>query len=540
MHNFNITGLEPVAKELKLASSYAVLAPLDNLVIELALHAINPSLVSDIFIVSQEVESFFDSSFSAPLNYAYEHNRVHPFSLTPETQHYSIERINSGIIKEISAYKRLNEALVFVHFNTRQLNSADEKSLELMMKEYNDFVRSTGATLLFLISGPGIANYRFLVRRLNNVFDGLVFVDNDSVARVLAYDYWRHSTGVIADEYYRLILSNNQFAVEAGSISEGKKPKGSDFSDEDDVWLVQSAVPEGTKLPVHYKSVKDNNDLFAIGPKVEAATLVFSVTRYTDLALLGKQCFELRKNCGRWLKLVIQNVDGVIRHQDECLFLTLGVNLILYSFSEPSRLLSQIQSIQGFKFSRLLPLSVEDVLKYTENTFSKGYLPFNEFTKQVEIHSDSAVNLGVSGVLVKLELLPRIDPIYPLHLFHIKREGDVFSIAENTIYLYLHACRENDVDNAIKHLFKLKTSDFFVQQNIISDHFYIQQECKQLRRFYKGKSIIDFSKKLAENNSYKFAPDIAQSVTENMKIPDLSNESRPDAKPYVMKLRDSL
>ncbi|WP_166378814.1 cellulose biosynthesis protein BcsE [Pseudoalteromonas sp. Z9A4] len=540
MHNFNITGLEPVAKELKLASSYAVLAPLDNLVIELALHAINPSLVNDIFIVSQEVESFFDSSFSAPLNYAYEHNRVHPFSLTPETQHYSIERINSGIIKEISAYKRLNEALIFVHFNTRLLNSASEKSLELMMKGYNDFVRSTGATLLFLISGPGIANYRFLVRRLNNVFDGLVFVDNDSVARVLGYDYWRHSTGVIAGEYYRLILSNNQFVVEAGSISEGNKPKGSDFSDEGDVWLVQSAVPEGTKLPLHYKSVKNNNDLFAIGPKLEAATLVFSVTRYTDLALLGKQCFELRKNCGRWLKLVIQNVDGVIRHQDECLFLTLGVNLILYSFSEPSRLLSQIQSIQGFKFSRPLPPSVEDVLKYTENTFSKGYLPFNEFTKQVEIHSDSAVNLGVSGVLVKLELLPRIDPIHPLHLFHIKREGDVFSLAENTVYLYLHACRENDVDNAIKHLFKLKTSDFFVQQNVISDHFYIQQECKQLRRFYKGKSIIDFSKKLAENNNYKFAPDIAQSVTENMEAPDFSNESRPDAKPYVMKLRDSL
>jgi cellulose biosynthesis protein BcsE len=540
VHNFNITGLEPVAKELKLASSYAVLAPLDNLVIELALHAINPSLINDIFIVSQEVESFFDSSFSAPLNYAYEHNRVHPFSLTPETLHYSIERINSGIIKEISAYKRLNEALVFVHFNTRLLNSAGEKSLELMMKGYNDFVRRTGATLLFLISGPDIANYRFLVRRLNNVFDGLVFVDNDSVARVLGYDYWRHSTGVIAGEYYRLILSNNQFVVEAGSISEGKKPKGSDFSDEGDVWLVQSAVPEGTKLPVHYKSVKNNNDLFAIGPKLEAATLVFSVTRYTDLALLGKQCFELRKNCGRWLKLVIQNVDGVIRHQDECLFLTLGVNLILYSFSEPSRLLSQIQSIQGFKFSRPLPSSVEDVLKYTENTFSKGYLPFNEFTKQVEIHSDSAVNLGVSGVLVKLELLPRIDPIHPLHLFHIKREGDVFSLAENTVYLYLHACRENDVDNAIKHLFKLKTSDFFVQQNVISDHFYIQQECKQLRRFYKGKSVVDFSQKLAENDSYKFAPDIANSVTENINTPEFSSKSRPDAKPFIMKLRDNL
>ena len=539
MHNFNITGLEPAAKELKSASSYAVLAPLDNFVIELALHSINQSLVNDIYIVSQEVESFFDSSFSASLNYAYKHNRVHPFSLASETQNHSIEKINSGIIKEISAYKRLNKALIFVHFNTAQLSSTDEKSLELMMRQYNDFVLSTGATLLFLISGPDIAIYRFLFRRLNNVFDGLVFVDNDSAVRVLEYDYWRHSRGVIAGEHYQL-LSGNQFVVQTGTPSESKTLKNSDFSDEDDVWLVQSAVPEGTKLPMHYKSVKDNNDLFNKGPKVEAATLIFAVTRYTDLALLGKQCFELRKNCGRWLKLVIQNVDGVIRHQDECLFLTLGVNLILYSFSEPSRLLSQVQSIQGFKFSRPLPSSVEDVLKYTENTFSKGYLPFIEFTKQVEIHSDSAVNLGVSGVLVKLELLPRIDPIHPLHLFHIKREGDVFSIADNTVYLYLHACRENDVDNAIKHLFKLKTSDFFVQQNIISDHFYIQQECKQLRRFYKGKSVVDFSQKLAENDSYKFAPDIANSVTENINTPEFSSKSRPDAKPFIMKLRDNL
>ncbi|WP_165739457.1 cellulose biosynthesis protein BcsE [Pseudoalteromonas sp. Z1A6] len=540
MHNFNITGLEPAAKELKSASSYAVLAPLDNFSIELALHSINQSLANNIYIVSQEIESFFDSSFSAPLNYAYKHNRVHPFSLASQTQHYSIEKINSAIIKEISAYKRLNTALVFVHFSTTQLNSASEKSLELMMKEYRDFTQKTGATLLLLISGPDIANYRFLVRRLNNVFDGLVFVDNDSAMRVLEYDYWRHSTGVIAGEHYPLLLSNNQFVVQKGIISESKAPKSSDFSDEDDVWLVQSAVPEGTKLPMHYNSVKDNNDLFNKGPKVEAATLIFAVTRYTDLALLGKQCFELRKNCGRWLKLVIQNVDGVIRHQDECLFLTLGVNLILYSFSEPSRLLSQVQSIQGFQFSRPLPPSVEDVLKYTENTFSKGYLPFIEFTKQVEIHSDSAVNLGVSGVLVKLELLPRIDPIHPLHLFHIKREGDVFSIADNTVYLYLHACRENDVDNAIKHLFKLKTSDFFVQQNVISDHFYIQQECKQLRRFYKGKSVVDFSQKLAENDSYKFAPDIANSITENIKTPEFSSKSRPDAKPFIMKLRDNL
>jgi len=540
VHNFNITGLEPAAKELKSASSYAVLAPLDNFVIEVALHSVNASLNNDIFVVSQEIESFFDSSFSNALNLAYEQSRVHPFSLSSGTQQFTAEQLNQNIIKEISAYKRLNNAIVFIHFNTAQINSVDDASLKLIMREYNDFSQKTGATLLFLISGPDITNYRFLFRCLNKFLDGLMFVDNDSAMRVLEYDYWGHSKGIIASEHFQLSISGDQFVVQEALNKENKSLQESAITDENEVWLVQNVVPEGTKLPAHYKMLKDNNALFNKGPKVEAATLIFSVTRYTDLSLLGKQCFELRKNCGRWLKLVIQNVDGVIRHQDECLLLTLGVNLILYSSTEPSRLLSQVQSIQGFQYTRPLPPSVEHVLKYTENTFSKGYLPFNEFTKQVEVHSDSAVNLGVSGVLVKLELLPRIDPIHPLHLFHIKREGDVFSIAENTVYLYLHACRENDVNNAIKHLFKLTTSDFFAQQNVISDHFYIQQECKQLRRFYTGKKLVDFSKQLSENESYKFEPDMPESVIDDLEAPELINKGRADAKPFTMKLKGNV
>ncbi|MBW4966395.1 cellulose biosynthesis protein BcsE [Pseudoalteromonas sp. CR1] len=537
MHNFNIPGLEPAAKELKSASSYAVLAPLDNFVVELALHAVNQSLSNDIYIVSQEVESFFESPYSAALNNAYKRNKVHPFSFSSETQHYSTERTNKGIIKEISAYKNLKNALVFIHLHTELLSATSEENIGVILSDYSEFAKKSGVTLLFLISGPEVTHYRFLMRRLNTIFDGLIFVDNDSATRVLDYDYWLHSTGVFAEKQFQLAIENNQFAVSETNINEQKMPNGSHFPDEDDVWLVQSAVPIGTKLPTHYYTAKDNNELFDKGPKLKAATLVFAVTRYTDLAQLGKQCFELRKSCGRWLKLVIQNVDGVIRHQDECLFLTLGVNLILYSFSEPSRLLSQIQSIQGFQFSRPLPPSVEHVLKFTENTFSKGYLPFDEFTRQVEVHSDSAVNLGVSGVLVKLELLPRIDPIHPLHLFHIKREGDVFSLADNTVYLYLHACRENDVNNAIKHLFKLQTNDFFVQQNVISNHFHIQQECKQLRRFYAGKPVVDYSKQLTENDSYKFEPSVSKNITEASETPEFTNDARPDAVSFAMRLK---
>ena len=196
MHNFNITGLEPAAKELKSASSYAVLAPLDNFVVEFALHAINQNCANDIYIVSQDVESFFESSFSAAINTAYKRSKVHPFSLSSETQHYSIERINKGIIKEIGAYKKLKNALVFIHFNTELLSAATEASTKAIMNDYSEFAKKTGVTLLFLLSGPEVTHYRFLIRQLNKSFDGLIFVDNDSATRVLEYDYWHHTTGI--------------------------------------------------------------------------------------------------------------------------------------------------------------------------------------------------------------------------------------------------------------------------------------------------------------------------------------------------------
>ncbi|WP_372759841.1 cellulose biosynthesis protein BcsE [Pseudoalteromonas sp.] len=542
MFKFHISGLEPTAQQLMSTSNYALLAPLDSFVIELALQAISDETAENIFIVSSQIEAFFESPFSDKLNGAYQDQRVYPFSFTALASGWTLQHSLQRAIDELTVYPQSRNSLVMLHLNTEQLQGIDEVKLSNTLNYVQTFLTQSNATLLLLISGPEIANYRFMIRRLNKQFDGSVFIESDAAMRIFDFDFWRHSAGIVTNKQYQLTIKNNQLIAQA-SLAETQSTftHSEKNDDEDDVWLVANAVPEGTKLPSSYHLVKDNQQLFNKGPNVTAATLVFSVSRYTDLAELANQCFQLRKNCGRWLKLVIQNVDGTIRHQDECLFLNLGVNLILYSFSEPSRLLSQIQSIQGFQYTRPLPPSAADVLKYTENTFAKGYLPFLEFTRQVEVHSDSAVNLGVSGVLVIFELLPRIKPIHGLHLFHIKRAGDIFSIVDNEIYLYLHACREHDVGNAIQHTFKLKTGDFFGHENLITDHFYIQQKCKELRRRYKGQSIIDYTKQLTENNRREFAA--AQRVDSNRAdnqstAARLAFKERKNATPYVMTLKE--
>jgi cellulose biosynthesis protein BcsE len=525
VHKFNVEGLSLAAQELKVSGCYAIIAPLENLVIDFALHAIEPADDKrNIFIASVNVESFFESDFSASLIQANDAAILHAFSFSTILTAQNIERVSVGIIKELQAYKQIKNSLVFIHFNSQQLQTVTAQEFSKVMGYLNRFSREAGAAVILLLSGPDAVKYRTNIKQLNKLFNGSAYLSIEASVCIIEYDFWSHSQGVLSQVRYELSSDKNQLqAVQSNSLN---AEQGNHFIDEDNVWLVHNSVPYGTKLPALYKTVKNNEELLELGETLSAATLIFSVTRDTDLSLLAKQCFELRQKSGRWLKLVIQNVDGIIRHQDECLFLTLGVNLILYSFSEPSRLLSQIQSIQGFQFSRALPFSVDDVLKYADSTFTKGYLPFNAFTKQVEEHSKSAIHLGVSGVLVVLDLLPRIDPIHPLHLFHIKREGDILTAAGNNVYLYLHACREHDVSKAINHLFKLDMNDFFAHISIISEHFYIQQECIQQRRRYAEQSVPDYTQQLNEHHRV-----LTEFESESSKgaVPEFISYTRPAA-----------
>ncbi len=538
MPSLKIEGLPTALAELKSDAIYILLSPLDNQGVEFALQAISEESKQDVFILSSQIEIFFETPYSDGVSDLFNKGKVHPFTFNSDIALKKKLHFIRSLLAELKIYDGLFGSTVILHINTDLITHYKHSELIEQFKLFESFTKKYQLTLIFITTGLEIARARMLIRGANKSFDGIVYV-NESTVKALEYDYWSHSEGIIAGETVLLEASTNKFKVIEENNTETKTFKRNHDFDENDVWLVKSAVPEGTKLPESYKLLEDNKALYQHASEMKAATLVFAVTRYTDLADLAKQCFSLRKLCGKKLKLVIQNVDGIIRHQDECLFLTLGVNLILYSFSEPSRLLSQIQSIQGFEFSRPLPSSIDEVLQHSQSPLSKGFLPLSEFVEQVIDYSDSAANLGVSGVMVTLRLLPRIDAIHPLQLFHVKREGDVFSTVDEYVYLYLHACREHDVDNAIGHLFKLEVADFFDSKTVIADHFFIQQECRRLKKDYKDRDVPDYTDKLKGNSSYTYSQESIDLSSLAIESPEFNRVKRPDAQRFPMTLNES-
>ncbi|NUJ41155.1 BcsE family c-di-GMP-binding protein, partial [Pseudoalteromonas sp. 0303] len=259
MPHLNITGLNCAFSELKKGASYALLAPLDNQLLELTRHIlINHE--SPTFLLSEQVELFFEGKDNEFLFTLFEHEVLYPFHLNSNNNISKDLHFSSGIINELKQYEQLESSTVFVHVDSEHLFSLGEQLLGEKLKLYHALSQSKNVTLVFLMSGTYASELRRQLLALNHFFDGLIYVTQEASIRTLEYDYWCHKKGVIAGRSVNLQLHDGLLALVEieQEANEKLRPTEQNF-DEDEVWLTRSAVPEGTKLPVFYKIVDDND-----------------------------------------------------------------------------------------------------------------------------------------------------------------------------------------------------------------------------------------------------------------------------------------
>jgi hypothetical protein len=72
--------------------------------------------------------------------------------------------------------------------------------------------------------------------------------------------------------------------------------------------------------------------------------------------------------------------------------------------------------------------------------------------------------LAIQSILVRLPLAPGMTALDALHACDIKRKGDICTAIPDSLYVFLFACREGDVDLALGHIFTLPIDMLFEGQ----------------------------------------------------------------------------
>jgi len=486
VRRFKISGLGDECSQLQTGSIYALFSPVEKISIQFALHSINESNDS-IFILSDNISDFFESALdSHPLIYErYKQSTLFPFTFESLYIDEHKDDFLVQALSELSFYNEIKSSTVLLHLPESILSKIKMSLLIQSLKQLKQFAKRNDVILLLIFTGDSLSKQRAIIQNENEIISGLVTLDRDSLVQTACYEYWRHQKGIISNKHFYLKVEDNKLLAEIVSVDSDESLHPADILDLHEVYICEKLIPEGTILPPLYHRFPDNESIFKRGYELKGATLVFAVSKYTDLKVLAKKCYLLRKHCGKWMKIVIKNIDSIIRHQDECLFLTSGVNLIWQRGTSISLVISQIQAIQGFQFTKNLPHTYADLDLFNEGSLKKGYLAVPDFIDELKLQRKTALSIGVNGVLVILRVIEGIDPKHALRLFNIKREGDFFTASNFDVYIYLHACRENDVSQALNHIFRLEISEFFSTHIVVSHDIYIHEQGDQLLKYYE-------------------------------------------------------
>ncbi|MFJ5435029.1 cellulose biosynthesis protein BcsE [Pectobacterium sp. CHL-2024] len=332
-------------------------------------------------------------------------------------------------------------------------------------------------TLVVISHSTGVTRLRNMLISQHRGLYGLASLQWQQDRAQYLVSWWATERGVRANKVQML-----QSDSDGWYMLKEEEPILTPSLDDDGLFLMEKSVMEGAPaLSENWQLLDDNAILVQTGMLTHAATLVFALNQTSQVDTLVKQVHSLRRQRGELLKIVVREMKPCLRASDERLLLACGANIIV-SHSEPlSRFLTRVESVQGQRFTKHVPVDVEVLLTTMRPLQIKGYQPPDIFRQSVQMLIDSTLMPeGSKGVLVALRPVPGVRAAQALTLCTLRRFGDVVTIAQDRLFLFLSNCRLNELDIALKSIFRLPVDEAFSNRIVWSQDLQILAEVKSL------------------------------------------------------------
>ncbi|KMK12839.1 cellulose biosynthesis protein BcsE [Pluralibacter gergoviae] len=317
-------------------------------------------------------------------------------------------------------------------------------------------------SLLILNYGTGTDTRQSALFNQHQSLSGLARLHYQGDNHLFDITFWRNEQGVSAHQQLTIINMDDRWLISENEIAD-VQPR----SDEQQVLCTAIAL-EGAPLLSEYWSVFDSNsELFNAARSAQAATLLFSVETIAQIEPLAREIHTLRRQRGNALKIVVREVIACLRTPDERLLLGCGANLIIPWNAPLSRGLTLIESVQRQLFQRHVPDDLRPLLEMTHPLALRGFQKWDDFCDGVlSVLDHPLLTPDTRGVMVALRPVPGLRAEQALTLCRPSRTGDIVTIGNNTLILFLVFCRINDIEIALNHIFPLPIGDIFTHRKV--------------------------------------------------------------------------
>lgn len=454
-----------------------LIAPLTNL------------LHRDSFLIVQDTVRTFKKSFHHS-----EAGQVHLLlERNAETTYFfddakSAEKIRlKGLLKDIKRLPLGRKQQICVILDEHCFARSSEAELLRELSAWKRFCSENEHSVLFMIHGQYETLWPSL-KGCNAVLMGLAAhnQNNDNTFSV-DVDFWHLPDNLIADQEWLFHSDPHSFVVhDAEKVGKHNIEVLKSTTDSDTIFTL-SDIYRDLYPRQHVVADKTSNlELVAsLQENINAATVILRCRNTSEIDELAILVYQLRCRAGEKLKIVVRETDRCLRSADEVYLLNAGCNLIIPYNVKGARVRNMVSALQGMLFKRSLPPTLSKLSEMRPYSRFHGYCEPQDFVRYVQRAFGNTRYGEMTHLLIQLKPLEGISLEQTLGLCRLRREGDLLTIANDMVYLFLYACGIDDVDTALHNSLELPVNDIFSGRQVYHQPNTINSELKLI-----GKSEV--------------------------------------------------
>ncbi|MEC5343332.1 cellulose biosynthesis protein BcsE [Brenneria populi] len=404
-----------------------------------------------------------------------------PYYVLPEKK-AALFSLTDDLMRALKPKKRL----LILYAPASLWGDISQESMARWITETGEWLQRRECTLIILSHSGGGDKLKNILISQHRALYGLASLNWQQDHAQYLVSWWSTENGMTANQVRGL-----QPEPEGWRVMESQESAPPLLLNDEQLYLAEKSVLEGAPaLSGNWRLFADNGALAARGMSFHAATLIFALNKIGEVDDLARQIHRLRSQRGKAMKIVVREMSASLRSSDERLLLACGANIIV-THSEPlSRFLSRLESVQGQHFTKHVPTDIEEMLVMMRPLRVKGYLPPERFVQSVKhLMSNTLIPEGSKGLLVSLHPVVGLLAEQALTICHLRRFGDVATLSQGRLFLFLSTCRINELDTALKSIFPLPVNEIFSRRAVWSQDVQIFSEIKILSENRKDEIV---------------------------------------------------
>lgn len=267
-------------------------------------------------------------------------------------------------------------------------------------------------------------------------------------------------------------------------------------SDANRIITLPAALASGETAPADWQLCAGPAELLSACRYAVAATVLLPSVGAAELPQLVDTVRQLRRAHPHALKIVVREISGSMRYNQELALRRAGANTIVYRSVDLAGVQAALEELRHEVFSRRVAEADEtELLNEVEPDPVRGYLPLAAFCDAAQGMIDRTAPMGLAHCVVQLPLLPEVSHLDALAACHIGRDGDLLTADEQAVWLFLFACRAPDVEPTLQRLFALPPAALFNQMRVRPQPDSMRRALERLRQ-HSVDAVTDYSEAL--------------------------------------------